>query len=207
MASVRPILALDTATDIASIGIVDGARGEALAELQARPGALLASIDGLLSASRLEKGDLQGVVVGVGPGRYTSLRIGLASARAVATTLAIPIAGVSTLDALAVGSPEAVPLIDARRREVFTRSGELVCIRPDQVSVEGRLCVGDGAIVYREQLEARGASIPGDTDPRHHIQPACLVVLAESPDGSLPIEPIYLRAPDAERTRKEFPRV
>jgi len=202
----RHLLALDTATDIASIGIVDTARGEALAELETSPATLLASIDRLLSASKLEKGELQGVVVGVGPGRYTSLRIGLASARAVARTLAISIAGVSTLDALAAGSPGAVPLIDARRSEVFTRAGELLCVGPEQVSVEGRLCVGDGAIAYREELEARGASIPGDADPRHRVRPACLVMLAESHADSLPIEPIYLRAPDAERTRKEFPR-
>jgi tRNA threonylcarbamoyladenosine biosynthesis protein TsaB len=205
VAPARHLLALDTATDIASIGIVDATRGEALAELETSPASLLASIDGLLSASKLEKSDLQGVVVGVGPGRYTSLRIGLASARAVARTLAIPIAGVSTLDGLAAGAPEAVPLIDARRGEVFTRAGELVCVRPEQVSVEGRLCVGDGAIAYREELEARGASIPGDTDTRHRVRPACLVASAESREDSLPIEPIYLRVPDAERTRKEFP--
>lgn len=200
------VLALDTATDIASVGIVETIRGQAVAELEARPSALLERVDDLLDAANVERTALRGVVVGVGPGRYTSLRIGLATARAIATALAIPIEGVSTLDALAAGAPGAVPLIDARRGEVFTRDGDLVCVPPERVVVEGRLCVGDGAVAYRAELEARGANVPPESDSRHRVQVAFLA-LGASPAGlSLPAEPLYLRAPDAERTRKEFPR-
>lgn len=201
------VLALDTATDTAAVGIVDNASREALAELETEPRALFARVDELLATAGLQRAALRGVVVGVGPGRYTSLRIGMASARAVASALGIPIAGVSTLAALATGAPGAVPLIDARRGEVFTRDGDLVCVAPGQVVVEGRLCVGDGATAYRLELEARGATVPDDGDSRHRVRPVCLARLASSFGPSSAVEPVYLRAPDAERTRKEFPRV
>lgn len=200
------ILALDTATDIASVGIVDISSGEAIAELEAQPGALFAGLDALLEAAGIERPAVRGVVVGVGPGRYTSLRIGLAGAKGLATALGIPVAGVSTLDALAAGAVGAVAMIDARRGEVFTRTNELVCVLPEDVPVEGRLCVGDGAIAYRAELEARGAEIPDERDSRHRVQPACLAQIARAYGEPSLLEPVYLRVPDAERTRKEFPR-
>ncbi len=199
------VLALDTATDVASVAIVETTRREAVAELEARPSALLARLDDLFDTARVEKTALGGVVVGVGPGRYTSLRIGLATAKAIATALKIPITGVSTLDALVAGAPGAVPLIDARRGEVFMHDGELVCVAPERVAVDGRLCVGDGAVAYRAELEARGATVPGESDPRHRVRAAFLAQGAGRTGLALPVEPLYLRAPDAERTRKEFP--
>ena len=79
------------------------------------------------SAGRLRPRDLGGLVVGTGPGSFTGIRIGLAAARGLALALGLPVAGVSTLDALAAGLPGALPVIDARRREVFAlRDGEPV---------------------------------------------------------------------------------
>ena len=172
---------------------------------------LFAGAERLLEASGLTVADLDALVVGLGPGRYTSLRIGLASARGAASALGIPVSGVSTIAALAAGSPGCLALIDARRGEVFAQSqpaadGEPLCVAPAELSAEGRLCIGDGALEYREVLEAGGALVPASDDARHRPSVRELVRLAHFSEANGELEPIYLRVPDAERTRKEFRR-
>ena len=93
--------------------------------------------------------------------------MGLATARALAFSLDVPLAGVSTLAALAAGAPEALAVIDARRGEVFVLDGEPRVLRPEDVDVRGRVCVGDGAVRYRVTFEEHGAEIPPDADPVH----------------------------------------
>ena len=111
------ILAFDTATDVATCALVrDGA---VLGERRSRAVTVLADADELLREASLGPADLRLLVVGIGPGSFTGLRIGLAAARGLALALDLPVAGVSTLDALAAGAPGAVPVIDARRREIF----------------------------------------------------------------------------------------
>ena len=82
------------------------------------------------------------------------MRIGLATARGLALALDLPAAGVSTLDALAAGAPGALPVIDARRREVFV-PGPLALAAADLELEPGTVCVGDGARRYRDVLEGR----------------------------------------------------
>src|SRR5207237_8499314 len=97
-------------------------------------------------------------------------RIGLATARGLALALELPAAGVSTLAALAAGAPGALPVIDARRREVFTLGphGEPVCVRPGDVELApGTVCVGDGAVRYRALLEEAGGGVPAADSDRH----------------------------------------
>ena len=94
----------------------------------------------------------------------------------------------------------AVPLIDARRGEVFTLDPGPACLRPEQLSaVRGRLYVGDGAVCYRTLLEAAGATVPPDDDPRHVPWARHHARLAESFGPAELAEPLYLRAPDADR--------
>ncbi len=190
------ILAFDTSTEIATSALV--ADGVALGERSGPARALLEDVDRLLSAEGRTAGMLDGIVVGTGPGSFTGTRIGLAFARGLALALDLPGAGVSTLDALAAGAPGATPVIDARRREVFV-PGPRACA-PSELEVrEGELYVGSGAVRYRALLEARGALVPPDDDPRHVPWARHHASLAP-PLGLLgAVEPLYVRVPDAER--------
>ncbi|HET9674528.1 MAG TPA: tRNA (adenosine(37)-N6)-threonylcarbamoyltransferase complex dimerization subunit type 1 TsaB [Gaiellaceae bacterium] len=192
-------LAFDTATDVATSALVWD--GEVLGELRSRPVSVLEDVDALLRRGGVRPTQLEGLVVGTGPGSFTGLRMGLATARALSLSLDLPVAGVSTLAALAAGSPGALPVIDARRSEVFVLDGEPRVLRPDELDVRGRLCVGDGAVRYRVTLEEHGAEIPPDADERHVPRARFHVALAETFGPADEVEPIYLRIPDAEKAR------
>ena len=191
------VLAFDTATEVATVALVRD--GEVLGERLSAAASLLADVERLLAEASVEREDVDRLVVGLGPGRYTSLRMGVMTARALSFALGVPVAGVSTLAALAAGADGALPVVDARRREIFVLDGGLRCVRPEELRLEpGRLCVGDGAVRYRDVLEASGARVPADDDPRHvpwarhHAR-----IAAEFGPAEL-VEPIYLRAPDAD---------
>ena len=111
------ILAFDTATERATSALVDD--GEVLGERVSRASTLLADVDALVRQAGAHPRDVDGLAVGIGPGSFTGIRIGLAVARGLALALDVPAAGVSTLDALAAGAPGATPVIDAKRSEVF----------------------------------------------------------------------------------------
>jgi tRNA threonylcarbamoyladenosine biosynthesis protein TsaB len=190
------ILAFDTATDVATSALVDG--GEVLGERASRAATLLEDVDALLRQAGAQTRDVDALAVGTGPGSFTGVRIGLSTARGLALALGIPVAGVSTLDALASGAPGALPVIDARRHEVFVPGHVLA---PDGVEIEeGRLCVGSGAVRYREVLEAKGADIPPDIDERHIPRARFHAVLAQDFGPAEAVEPLYLRVPDADKT-------
>jgi tRNA threonylcarbamoyladenosine biosynthesis protein TsaB len=192
-------LAFDTATQVATSALVDD--GEVLGERVSRAQLLLEDVDALLRQGGAHPRDLDAVVVGIGPGSFTGVRIGLAAARGLALSLDLPGAGVSTLAALAAGAPEAVPVIDARRREVFTLvDGSPVVRAPADVVVEpGTVLVGDGALRYRGVFEEKGAVVPGDADERHLPRARFHAALAGVLGAVEAIEPLYLRVPDAER--------
>jgi tRNA threonylcarbamoyladenosine biosynthesis protein TsaB len=196
------IVAFDTATDVATSALVWD--GEVLGELASRPVSVLEDIDALLRRGGVRDSQLEGIVVGIGPGSFTGLRMGLATARALAFSLELPMAGVSTLDALAAGAPEATPVIDARRREVFALvNGEPVVLPPSELPVAaGRTYVGDGAVRHRETIEAAGGTVPPD-DSELHLPRARFHAQLASEFG-LPelVQPMYLRVPDVDRTRK-----
>ncbi len=190
-------LAFDTATGVATSALVDG--DEVLGERVSRAQTLLEDVDALLRQAGAHPADLDRLAVGIGPGSFTGVRIGLAAARGLALSLDVPGAGVSTLAALAAGAPGAVPVIDAKRREVFALvGGEPVVLSPEELRVDGALCVGDGAVRYRALLEQRGAGVPPDGDERHLPRARFHAALAGRPGNVDEIEPLYLRVPDVD---------
>jgi tRNA threonylcarbamoyladenosine biosynthesis protein TsaB len=193
------VLAFDTATPVATSALLR--EGEVLGERASRAAAVLADADELLRGAGFAPRDLDALVVGTGPGSFTGIRIGLAAARGLALALGIPAAGVSTLAALAAGSPGAQPVIDAQRREVFTLvDGEPVARRPGDLGLEpGALVIGDGAVRYRPELEAAGAEIPPDRDLVHLPRARFHALVARDFGDADLVEPIYVRVPDAER--------
>lgn len=196
------ILSFDTATDVATACV--SSDGEVLGESASAGrsvGAqrLLDDVHGLLDRAGVAPADLDLIVAGTGPGTFTGLRIGLATARALGFALGVPVRGVSTLAALRVPAEVDVACIDARRGEVFCSGPgiDAQAIDPEALAAllpAGATVAGDGAVRYRGALA--GAEIPPDDSPlhvphaRHH---AALHATAGPP------EPCYLRAPDADR--------
>ncbi len=191
------ILAFDTATARATSALASN--GRVLGERTSTAVSILADVDRLLRGAGLRAAAIDALVVGTGPGSFTGLRIGLASARALAFALDIPVAGVSTLAALAAGAPGALPVVDARRREIFTLAGgEVRCLKPGELGLEpGTLCVGDGAVRYRQPLEAAGARIPPDESDLHLPRASLHISLAGRFGPAELVEPLYVRLPDA----------
>ncbi len=195
------ILAFDTATDVATSALISD--GEVLGERTSRAVSVLEDIDALLRQAGAHTRELGGIAVGIGPGSFTGVRIGLATARGLALALGVPVAGVSTLDALAAGAPGAVPIVDARRGEVFVLQDEPRVLAPAALRpAPGTLYVGNGAVRYRSLLEASGAEIPPDQDERHLPRARFHAQLARGFGAAEAVEPMYLRVPDADKTTR-----
>jgi len=196
------ILSFDTATDVATACV--SSDGEVLGESASAGrsvGAqrLLDDVHGLLDRAGVAPGDLDLIIAGTGPGTFTGLRIGLATARALGFALGVQVRGVSTLAALRAPAEVDVACIDARRGEVFCSGPgiEPQAIDPEALAAllpAGATVAGDGAVRYREALSA--AHIPTDDSPLHvpHARHHAALHAAAGPP-----EPCYLRAPDADR--------
>jgi len=190
-----PLLAFDTATDVATSALVDD--GIVLGERVSVARSVLVDADDLVRGAGLQASELDGLVVGTGPGSFTSTRIGLALARGLALVSDLPVAGISTLDALASAGEGVYPVIDARRGEVFVLGPRAV--PPDDLALEpGTVCIGSGAVLYRESFERKGALVPPDDDPLHLPHARLHAALATEFDGADALLPVYVRAPDAE---------
>jgi tRNA threonylcarbamoyl adenosine modification protein YeaZ len=203
------LLGFDTATPAVTVAAYDGHRVLAshLTVDARRHGELLApSIQQVLDDADVSVEDLTGIAVGVGPGPYTGLRIGVVTALSLGDALGVPVHGVCTLDVLAAAAGMGTALTvatDARRREVFWASydekgariaGPAVG-RPAEVAglVTGRL-LGAGAALYPDVF----GDVMGPDYPDAGV--LCAVVAARLSDGVgelLPPLPIYLRRPDA----------
>lgn len=187
------LLAFDTATDVATSALVDN--GRVLGERVSLARTVLEDIDALLRDAHATPADLDALVVGTGPGSFTSTRIGLALAQGLAVALDLPAAGISTVEALAARDG-AYPVVDARRREVFVLGPHVAA--PDDLDLEpGTTCIGNGAVRYRATLEGKGAHVPPDDDEIHLPHARLHVALAREFGPAEALTPLYVRFPDA----------
>ena len=214
------ILAIDTATAATVAALVDTGTGLALEArddppARARPrhaSQLLGLVEQVLSASGDGWEAVDRIAVGLGPGTFTGLRIGVATAQALARSRGLALVGVRTLDSLALAATGAaraegqLPLavIDARRGEAFVGGPgvEPRVLAPAALGscAAGRMAVGDGAIQFRAVLEVAGARVPEDPSVLHRVSALwhCRLAHAAEPRPPSAIQPEYLRVPDAE---------
>jgi tRNA threonylcarbamoyladenosine biosynthesis protein TsaB len=201
------LLAFDTANPLVTVAVHDGndVVWEAVSERPLQHGEQLAPlIDRALRETGLVRQDLTAVGVGVGPGPFTGLRVGLVTARTLGFVLELPVYGVCTLDVLAVEAADTrtvsgdfVVATDARRKEVYLASydeagGRLdgpEVARPADAATELPV-VGQGAVLYPEAFpNAAGPALPS-------AGWLARVIAEERAELSDP-EPLYLRRPDA----------
>lgn len=188
------VLAFDTATDVATSALIDD--GRVLGERTSLARTLLEDVDALLLEAQAVPSDLDALVVGTGPGSFTSTRVGLALAQGLALALDLPAAGISTLDALAAAREGVYPVVDARRREVFVLGPRVSA--PDDLELEpGVTCIGSGAVRYRATLEDKGALVPPDDDEIHLPHARLHAALAREFGPAEALTPLYVRSPDA----------
>jgi tRNA threonylcarbamoyladenosine biosynthesis protein TsaB len=166
---------------------------------------LLALVEEVLDETDRGWDAVERIVVGVGPGSFTGLRLGIATARGLAQARDLPLVGVSSLAALAAGARADVAVIDARRGEVFAAALGVfgpVALKPDDLAARiepGWLAVGDGAVRFREPLERAGAVIPADDAPQHRVSAleVCRLGATVEPADRDALLPDYRREPDA----------
>lgn len=208
------LLALDTASPTVTVALHDGRDVVASARSGAgmKHGEQLAPlIDQVLRDAELAPTGLTGIVVGVGPGPFTGLRVGLVTARTLSHVLTIPVHGVCSLDALALeavdtgvvepGGAGFLVATDARRKEVYLASydgrgrrlGPPVVERPAAVASDGPV-VGEGALLYAD-------SFPDGRQPLRPDAGWLARAVTDERVAVLAPEPLYLRRPDAEIPR------
>ncbi|MFZ0090564.1 MAG: tRNA (adenosine(37)-N6)-threonylcarbamoyltransferase complex dimerization subunit type 1 TsaB [Solirubrobacteraceae bacterium] len=230
------ILGFDTATAATTVAVLDTDAGTALERRDDPPPGqrprhttrLMGLVVAVMDAAGVDWEDIDRIAVGVGPGTFTGLRIGVATARALARARRIPLVGVSTLHTLARGAVPAVgpdedaviAVIDARRGEVFVAGWPATDVRnaaarpllgplavepaalADAMLELGRswLAAGDGAVGFRTALERSGARIPPEDSGSHRVSAVelCRLAAGRRPQAAEGVSPEYLRLPDAE---------
>jgi tRNA threonylcarbamoyladenosine biosynthesis protein TsaB len=223
------LLGFDTATSTTAVALrlADGRACEArddpsLGRRPSHTSDLLGFAVGLMDGANVGWSGLEAIAVGLGPGTFTGLRVGVATARGLAQSLGLPLIGVSSLHALALpalGAGPVLAVLDARRGEVFLAAYaseqdgaqeilEPQACKPQQLPAvlaelggEPPRAIGDGAIRYRAEFEAAGALVAGDDAPQHLLRAAAICELAQQHGAGEPLDqvlPRYGRRPDAE---------
>ena len=222
------ILAIDTASSVSSVAVAS--EGKLRAEVTIEAGrthseTLLSHIEGALSFAGVERSALRGVAVSIGPGSFTGLRIGLATAKAIAYGLGIPLVGVSTLAALALAVPvsdvHTLALMDAQKGNAYAglyewRDGSLHEVRPVRVAPlaeaiaeaadRGKPVLLTGELAVKKR--ARLGNLPDNVTlaPAHlltarasHVAWLGIARLAAGErDDPMTLEPFYIRRSEAE---------
>jgi tRNA threonylcarbamoyladenosine biosynthesis protein TsaB len=185
----------------------------------------------LMEGAEVGWGSLGGIAVGLGPGTFTGLRVGVATARGLAQSLGLPLIGVSSLRALALPALEdgaQAPLLaalDAKRGELFLAAyaagtaEELLepqAVKPEQIATIltrlgglTPLAFGDGAVRFRAELQVAGVLVAPEDSPLHLLRAAAVCELAEQQGAGESVEevlPRYGRRPDAEIAIEAGPR-
>jgi tRNA threonylcarbamoyladenosine biosynthesis protein TsaB len=221
------VVGIETSTPQTSVAI--GSEHEIVARAAvagaARQESVTPLLDDLLRRTELSFSHVGGIAVGIGPGLFTGLRVGVETAKTLAQVAGVPIVGITSLDALAYPvrfSPRRIAaVIDARRGEVFSAiyravPGGVVRERGYEVHAPDRLvaellalpgevlAVGNGAMLYRHELEEIGSRVEFASSIMAHPDAAALVELAvprflrEEHDRAFDVVPLYLRKSDAE---------
>ena len=219
------ILAVDTTTSSCSVAVLEG--NVTLAELtlsgrETHSRHLLKNIDDVLMESGLDITDLEGFAVTTGPGSFTGLRIGLSTVKGLSAATGAPIAGVSSLMALASGAPlydgQICAIIDARKNEVYAsiyrHTGTGIKAITDEYVIspvdlaekihEKTLFVGTGVAIYRDTLvEAVGDNAFFCDEDYNRINAVNVGLLSLSDLGNsssqaIDVVPDYIRKSDAE---------
>jgi tRNA threonylcarbamoyladenosine biosynthesis protein TsaB len=206
------LLAFDTATPAVTVALHDGEKvvGSHLSVDAMRHGELLApGIVAVLDEAWVPQQDVTAVAVGVGPGPFTGLRVGLVTARTLGAALQIPVYGVCTLDVLAVEAVDShvvdVPFVvatDARRKEVYwafydvdgNRLDGPHVSKPADVATD-KPVVGRGALLYPE-------AFPNAVGPEYPSASVLAGIVTDERAELLDPEPLYLRRPDAAAVHK-----
>ena len=195
---------MDTATPAVTVAVCDGARvlAESTAHDDRRHGELLApAIEAVLREAGVNAGSLEGIAVGVGPGPFTGLRVGLVTARMLGAVLGVPVHGVCTLDVLALEAGIDGPFrvaTDARRKEVYW-AGYDGSAGP--VRVEGPHVARPAEAAWDGPVVGQGPELYPDAFPdgRYPARPSAAALCRWVAEGypTLEPEPLYLRRPDA----------
>jgi tRNA threonylcarbamoyladenosine biosynthesis protein TsaB len=216
------LLGFDTSTAASSACVLrsDGEFVEVAPEAErlTRPPAhaseLMPAIENVMTRAGLDWPELDAIAVGVGPGAFTGLRIGVTTARALAHATGLPLRHVSSLAALAAGidADERLAVIDAKRGEVFALleapgvSGwEPEALTPEVLAERVRasgatpVAAGDGSVRFRQALETAGITVAPDDAGAHVVRGLHVCRLAQGVADEPPeaVLPDYLRAPDA----------
>lgn len=233
------VLAFDTATRATAVALVDYAPGSspawearddpAVGQRPGHAGRLLPLIGEVLARSGASWADVDRLAVGTGPGTFTGLRIGIATAHGLARASGRELVGVCTLDSLALTARRSgiegplMAVIDARRNEVFAAAWDVgstigrdrpileptVLTPPELEAWATRLgpaghAVGDGALAFSEPITAAGLQVPPADSALHRVSATghCELAVALTPGRPDAVQPNYLRVPDAEIARR-----
>lgn len=218
-------LMIETSTPVTGVGLTCGDTYEVLADADRRhTEALAPAVARLLEAHDVTVAQLDAIVVDVGPGLFTGLRVGIAFAKGLSVATGLGLFAVSSTDVLAATAADAgingpvLTVVDARRGEVFAAryeledgsavpTGEVTVVDP--ASLGERLtssptpvtAVGDGAVRYRALLEAAGATVVGEVAAPSPASALRLVALrvarGDAPVHHRDVHPTYLREADA----------